>query len=189
MNTADVVITSFYTNTWHYADHARRLAAECDRLGLEHHIVERRDAGGYLANCRQKPVHIAETLEALGRPLLWVDVDGSVLRVPTDLPDGVDFAAVPMAGIRTRTWHVGTLYFRPTRAAKELLALWVGALGHESDEAALDVAWKSGRWHGTHAALPTTYMCYGRWADVADPVVMHRGSHSKAKRIYQAARG
>jgi hypothetical protein len=180
-----LVVTSFYTDTWEYPAHAERLRAECDALGLGHHIVERPDAGPYLANCRQKPVHLLETLRALGRPLLWVDVDGSIVRAPEDM-DGVDFAGVRMAPDRDRAWHVGTMYFGATEAAEALLRLWVRALDSEtSDEAAFDRAWRSGRWRGEVRALPPRYMACGRWANVYDPVVVHRTSCSQAKRAFR----
>jgi hypothetical protein len=180
-----LVVTSFYTPTWEYPVHAERLRAECDALGLDHHIVERADAGGYLANCRQKPVHILETLEALRRPLLWVDVDGSIVRAPT-ITEGADFRAVRMPPSRDRVWHVGTLYFEPTDAAVELLRMWIQALDSEtSDEAALDRAWRSGKWRGSVRALTPQYMCFARWSSVPDPVVVHRSSRSEAKRAFR----
>jgi hypothetical protein len=136
-------VISFYTPNWLYSDHAKRLTRECELLGLDYLIEERPDAGDYLANCRQKPAFIAYALRKLDRPVLWIDVDGSIYRRP-DLLDapGVDFAAKRKPSNCTRIWHVCALYFTPN--ALPFVDAWVAATSQWSDESALDEMWKSG---------------------------------------------
>jgi hypothetical protein len=184
-----VTIVSFYTPNWEYPAHAERLRRECERLSLPCVIEQRPDMGGYLANCRQKPRYLCEVRDRVSGPLLWVDVDGSILERPVDLPD-VDFAARAKDKRRDRRvhrtdrmWHVGTLYFGDTEAARDLLGLWVEHLGDDSDEAALDRAWKSGHWSGSHTGLPAKYFRIAPHAKVPqDAIIVHRLSRSPAKR-------
>lgn len=140
------LLVSFYTADADYRDHAKRLQAECDALGLEHCIEERPSAGGYLENCCQKPFFIREMLERHKRPILWVDVDASILREPVwveRLPGkGYDMAARPNKRPNWRKFHVGTLWLNPT--AIEFVDLWCAKSGALSDESAFDETIKTG---------------------------------------------
>jgi hypothetical protein len=182
----DLTVASFYTPTWRYPEHAARLRWECDRLGLPHHIAQLPDQGGYLANTRLKPGFLRDTMLELARPLLWVDVDGSILARPDALRADADFMAHPMPA-RTglgRVWNVGTLFFNSTPAALDLLTLWAEATGAGSDEAALDVVWRSARWEGLFAPLPTSYYRILPPGGVHIPpgtVIAHRLSTSPSK--------
>ena len=189
------MVTSFYTPTWTYPASAVRLRKECEGLGLDHYIQERPDLGGYLQNCRQKPVHLLEVMRRHNRPLLWIDVDGSILRRPIDLDImQADFAARPMRKTG-RKWHVGTLYFNNTPGALALLERWVAELDDRtSDEAALERVWQSPGWPAKTAELPATYFAVYRSNGrimTARPkdriVVIHRLSTSPAKYAAKAA--
>lgn len=182
----NLLVTSFYTPNWEYAEHAARLRGDCERLGLGHHIVPRDDQGDYLANCRMKPHHVLETLAECNRPTLWLDADASLDRLPAELLTcEEDFAAVPMGPHRDRSWHVGTLYFGTTDRAMELAVQWVGALEDGgSDELALHRAWT--KWAGSSLSLPLTYHCVGRYRDQDSPVVRHRLSKGESKRALHA---
>lgn len=179
----NVTVVSFYTPTWDYPAHARRLAAECDILGLPRRIVQRPDAGSYLANTRQKPAVILEALRELGTPVLWLDADGSILRRPDALRGDVDFMGRRMPLHRRRIWHVGTMFFNATTPALGLLEDWARLTLRGTDEASFDVAWR--RWSGIHrsAELPPEYF------EVLQPrkqpsdacVICHRLSRSESK--------
>ena len=189
------MVASFYTPNWEYPASAVRLRQECEGLGLDHYIQERPDAGGYLENCRQKPVYLLEVMRRHDRPLLWIDVDGSILRQPMELEVmHVDFGACPMRK-SGRQWHVGTLYFNNTPGALALLERWVAELdSRTSDEAALDRVWRSPGWPATTAELPATYFAVrrsnGRIMSLRPKnriVIMHRLSTSPAKAAAKAA--
>ena len=180
-----LLLASFYTPTWEYPANARRLAGECGALGIDYHIEERPDQGAYFANCRQKPVYLLELMRKYNRPLLWMDVDGSVYRKPV-MPMEVDFAARPMAKYRKRQWHVGTLFFNATPGALALLERWVEYLDPtSSDEEALDRLWRSRQWPATFAELSAPYFqVQNRTAcPRGSTIIMHRLSKSPAKRF------
>jgi len=176
----NVVLVSFYTPTWEYPAHARRLRNECEVLGVDHHIVEREDVKGWLANTRQKPLVLLEALRELKRPILWTDVDGSLCRRPVGLRKDVDFMARARPPKQERAWHVDTLYFNTTPRAEELLELWIEHLTDHSDGLALHQAWQSGRWGGRSAPLPAEY-----YPGAKAPVIQYRRSTSPGKRADQ----
>lgn len=183
-----LIVTSFWTPNWEYEQHAQRMREECRRLGVPIDIRKRPNTGTYLGNCRQKPEHIREVMEELDRPLLWIDVDGSLLAQPTDLRTDVDFMACRMSPENRRTWQVGVLFFNATPAGKHLLDLWAFETRSRpgTDEASFDRLWKSGSWNGFWAELPRE-----RYYDIlrgshrtprSDAVVAHRLSKSEQKR-------
>ena len=177
-----MIVASFYTPNDDYPAHAERLIRECKVLGLPLHIAQLPDAGSYLANTRLKPAFLRDTMAALDTPLLWVDVDGSILKRPDALRADVDFMARRMPPSRDRTWHVGTLYFNATDPAKALLAAWCRRTRRGSDEAAFEVAWRG--WKGVHAELPASYFeILGPGREPSeDAVIAHRLSTSESKR-------
>jgi len=153
----NAVLVSFYTRDWRYPECARQLMMDCVRLGVDHHIVERPSVHGWLANTRQKPFFLLEALRKLQRPILWTDVDSSLLRAPDDLREDVDFMARKRPSHQDRDWHVDTLFFNAMAAAEEFLELWIDHLTDHSDGLALNQAWASGRWKGTAVPLPLEY--------------------------------
>jgi len=153
----NAVLVSFYTRDWRYPECARQLRADCERLGVDCHIVERPSVRGWLANTRQKPAFLLEALRDLQRPILWTDVDSSLLSAPGDLREDVDFMARKRPPHQERAWHVDTLYFNATTMAERLLELWIEYLTDHSDGLALHQAWCSGRWPGRAAPLPPEY--------------------------------
>ena len=138
------IIISFYTKSWTYEQHAKRLREECDRLGLRHHIAELPDTGGWISNTRLKPEFIRKSLNELKEPVLWVDVDGSICRHPTflSLPTSLDFMGRHQRTGPKRTWHVGTMFFNYTDKITKLLDHWCERSKNGTDEASFDVVWK-----------------------------------------------
>jgi hypothetical protein len=146
MNNYPTVI-SFYTDTWEYPTYARKLLANCNTLGLQSFISVVDDTGDWLANTRLKPKYILDTLKRLEGPVLWVDVDGSILKQPNILMGDIsfDFAARKMHNTRQKEWHVGTLFFNYNERALAFLEKWNEQTIQDkwSDEYSLDVLWKS----------------------------------------------
>jgi hypothetical protein len=80
-----IPIVSFFSDvddTRYYSTCAGRFMSQCDALGIEHHIVERRYGGDWISNVKAKPTFLREMYDQLGRPFLWVDVDCDVLEFP-----------------------------------------------------------------------------------------------------------
>ena len=130
---------------WEYEEHAKRLASECEKLGLDYYIKEYPDTGDWLSNTRLKAKFIYETLEELKRPVLWIDVDGSIYRKPNALmlPITADFMARHQRTGPMRTWHVGTMFFNYTESARHLVNFWkeLTDAAHGTDEAAFEYVW------------------------------------------------
>ena len=177
------LVVSFYTEDWRYPEHAARLAGECRALGLDYHIERRASAGGYLENTCQKPTFLRECLERFARPVLWIDVDGSILSRPDYFAEpGWDMQARRMPPHRPRTWHVGTLYWAPS--ALGFVREWEALTGGMSDESSLEQAWQL---HGAGLRardIPATYfeIPTPRRPRTAECVIFHRLSDGESKR-------
>lgn len=181
-------IVSFYTPDFEYPAHAKRLAAECYKLGLPSHIQMLPSQGSYLANTCLKPRFLLQAMQTLDRPLLWVDVDGSVLRNPVACVqahhDGCDVGFRPITQAdRVRRWHVGTIWLNNTYMTLAFLERWAALSGSMTDEAALhglDKALPIDQWLKVWA-MPPEYFYIGNQPPL-DTVVQHRLSGHKWKR-------
>ena len=146
MSTPYPTIISFFTPTWEYSRYATKMEVACKNMGIESHIVRKDDTGDWIANTRMKPPFIYEALQELQRPVLWIDVDGSIMKVPELFKEEYpfDFAARKMDRHRERTWQVGTMYFNYTPAALAFLKEWNRRIESDdwSDELSLDDMWK-----------------------------------------------
>lgn len=186
-------IISFYTQDWQYPQHAQRLAQECDALGLEHRIECLPSTGSYIGNTCMKSTYVLRCLESETGPLLWVDVDGSVLTYPHELVDlqGADIAARRRRAVNEYgyTWHVGTLWFSGNDASRDFARAW-SQHPTGTDENKFDQAWR-GRQHTLKIwELPAHYFVIlshaNRHAVPAGTVVAHRISNSDMKRQEKA---
>lgn len=184
-------VISFYTNNWEYPKYAHDMMKSCDKLGLEHYIVEKEDTGNYLKNTRIKPQFILEALNFLQTPVLWIDVDGSILRRPELFKEdySYDFAARKMAKHRDRTWHVGTMYFKYNDNVLKFVERWATlALDKKaSDELILDQMWRAddSTLHGLRIdSLPEPYFEMLRQLNQtpkSSTIICHRASKSESK--------
>lgn len=141
------IVISFFTAEWEYPEHARRLQTECDALGLKHAIEERPSTNDYKKNTRIKPFFIREQIKRLKKPVLWLDVDSSLLGTPDEL---VKIKSYDMAAVRMREdnklkrlWQVGVLFFNYTPATIEFLDRWCDAATSGTDEGAFEHAYKN----------------------------------------------
>jgi len=137
------VIVCYFTLDTPYAEEAKNLRLSCEKLGLEHRIVGVRARGSWEANCAYKAKFVEEWWRSLGRPVLWVDADGIVLRVP-DLLRGI---AADFAVHRTLGWMFdsATVFFNQTPGAEALLVRWRERCEADPktwDQVHLDAAWE-----------------------------------------------
>lgn len=182
-------VISFYTPSWEYASHAARLKSECDALGLDHHIKEYPNTGDWLSNTRYKASFVHDTLVELHRPVLWIDVDGSILRQPSllSLPTKLDFMGRHQRTGPKRTWHVGTLFFNYNKNTVELTRLWKEAAlnASGSDEAEFENIWLQNhvRLGLTYIELPHEYFTIIKHNEAPSPdvVICHRLSTCESK--------
>lgn len=175
-------LISFYTKDWQYPQHAKRLAAECEALGMPCVIEELPSTGSYLKNTCMKPQFILDKLQELKSPVLWVDVDGSIYKCVEMV--NCDFAARRMSPERNRTWHVGTMCFNYTPNMLKFLERWIENTGNLSDESALEKTWQQFGATIDTVDLPPEYF-YIEQRGKRPPtgtVIMHRISSSAMKR-------
>ena len=188
-------VISFYTNNWKYPNYAKNMQVDCKRLGLDHHIVRLTDTGEWIDNTKRKPQFILDTLKELKRPVLWIDVDGTIYKVPEifDSEYEYDWAARKKVSGRARIWHVGTMYFGYNERAIAFLEEWIKQAAHVengSDELALDLMWRMGGEAVTAASageLPKEYfqMLNPNQPDaLKNTVIGHRASDGDSKRKF-----
>ena len=127
------LLISFYSDIedrTYYSDHASRLIAECETLGIPHNIKEKPSLGTYQLNCLSKPAYILNLLEELDQPLLWVDIDSKIHK-PLDIFDAFDSSSTDMVLATANGMLSGIkaspLYFGNTSMAREFLKAWIGA--------------------------------------------------------------
>lgn len=89
-------IVSFGAGDPAYHTAAARLRDDCRTLGLEHVVVELPGVAGqsWLQICRRKPAFYLEMQRKHRRPILWLDVDSRLRR----LPPALDGATCDVAG-------------------------------------------------------------------------------------------
>lgn len=179
-------LISFYTNDWNYPFYAQKLAADCRKIEMPYKIEQLASTGSYLKNTCLKPQFILDKLLELKSPVLWVDVDGSILRRTLILCQlsMFDFAARRMSEARSRTWHVGTMWFNHTPKAILFLQKWIENTGNLSDESALEKTWQD---HGGDLQtfdLPKEYFhIYRKGQKIPkETIVMHRISDGPSKK-------
>lgn len=176
-------LISFYTNDWKYPQHAKRLAVECENIGLYYVIEELPSTNSYLKNTCLKPQFILDKLLELKSSVLWVDVDGSVLKKP-HMTYFADFAACPMNPDRKRTWHVGTMWFNYTPAMITFIKEWIRNTGNLSDESALEKTWQKHGYRLSTVELSKEYFQIEQRGKQppSDTIIMHRISNGDVKR-------
>lgn len=178
-------LISFYTNDWKYAQYAKELIEDCANLKMPYKIEELPSTGSYLKNTCMKPKFILDKLNELKSPVLWVDVDASLVKYPSffDTVNG-DFAARKMSEQRTRTWHVGTMWFNYTPQMIEFIEHWIDNTGKISDESALEATWEEYGYLIDTTNIPADYFYIERKSRPMpnSTVIMHRISDSLMKK-------
>jgi hypothetical protein len=125
-------IISFAIGADYYHDNARRLAAQCDELGLNHSIehIEPDGALDWAEICRLKIQFYRKKALELDRPVMWVDADTLLQGRPETLRNAnVDFAGILRTGYinrfdpyaSSRMWSPQLLYFGTTPVMKRFL--------------------------------------------------------------------
>lgn len=119
-----------------YSDNAKRLKARCDEMGITHTIEERKpvinQANQWLAAECIKPFFIRDMFDRYNEPLLWLDVDCNILKLP-------DFKVMGQWGFEWRHDNVPkdfVHYIEHTEANRAYLDAWcnevkrLGACSH-----------------------------------------------------------
>lgn len=143
------VIVSAYAGDRYYYDCADRLRADCDRLGLKHHIAEwsLNDDDDWISICRRKVGFMKDMLTLFPQGVFWVDVDSQIYKVPRFLEKLSGDIAGYLRGFEyvrdfdpmavTRFFIPGFLYLSGSPACLEFVDLMV-KLEKEHEGAATD---------------------------------------------------
>ena len=190
----DFTVVSFYTNDWLYPEYAQRLREDCDRLGLQHHIVEKSSTNRYVGNCQIKPFFVQECMEQFRSPIFWMDADGSILQRPEKLFDteNIDYDLVANRPINDHARiHVGSMLLNYTDPMREFVEVWCESIRRKSplDDAAFNGTWDHYQDRLKVRFLPDNYFYihkHLRDAVPANTVIVHRLSRSDLKERYKA---
>lgn len=148
-------LLSFYTNNWQYPKYAKFLRRNCKNFNIKYIIEELPDQGDWIANTRMKTKFVHDKLMELKSPVLWVDVDSTLLRKPhVDL--SYDIGAVRKPPNQLRTFYVSPLFFNYTPKGIEFVKRWYECDAEGSDHLAFEHVWQEG-FDGKMLEFPNYY--------------------------------
>jgi hypothetical protein len=185
-------VVSFYTNDWDYPKYAKQLQVDCDRFGLEHHIVELTSQDDYVKNCNMKPFFIRDMLHKFQSPVFWIDADGTINSKPelllTKTIKNFDIAANRSRQDSSRI-HVGSIWFNYTPTVIELVEAWCDTIVKRGiDDAVFNKIWANFFDKITFYELPSSYFTILEKPKSTIPpesCIVHRLSSSELKWRYK----
>jgi len=120
-------LVSFYCdvdfNTFYY-DSSVRLKQQCENVGMEYHIVEKKFGNDWIDNVRAKPKFLIEMIGQLNEDFIWLDVDCNLLKkidfeIKSDW--GVDFKSNGLP-------HDYVHYVKNNINTKDFLYSWINQI-------------------------------------------------------------
>lgn len=185
-------VVSFYTPDWKYPEYAQSLADDCKRLGLDFAIESKPSTNTYVGNCNLKPYFIRDKLQQLKKPILWMDVDGSIITRPDRLLT-TSINSFDMAGNRSLRnvdrIHVGSIWFNYTNTTMEFVDAWCDAIAARGiDDAVFNGLWQQFLDKIKFYELPPEYFVIldNPQSPVPDTsCIIHRLSNSSLKQEYK----
>jgi hypothetical protein len=123
-------IVSFFSDvdgSTYYSDHAERLIAECNNLGVSYDIREKPSEGSYQKNCLSKPKFLLDMLMTKRKPFVWLDVDSYLLKQPNIFDSMIESHDVAFATALPSIGGVkaSPIFINNTTNAEEFLISWV----------------------------------------------------------------
>lgn len=194
-----MIFISYYTSNGRYPKLAERLRDSLKRFGLDHRIAHAQDGGDWRKSLFLKPTYIRQCLYEFRRPIVWIDADCEVRKLPSLLfTQAHDFAAFNWRACPGNPLNLpqmdglscagGVLMFGYTAPAMELLDRWEAMQQSKpeiGDDPALDRVFNDARPPVNPLWLPRSYnhmsKHYGEPAD--DCVIYHdycAGGHREA---------
>jgi hypothetical protein len=191
------IVVSFYSSTGYYRAAADALMTDCDRCGLDHDIVELNAVPGenWIDICRRKIPFYRQMQLKHRRPILWLDVDTRIGRVPEELADASFDMAGFLRGIRyLRDFDTGSqprffapfaLFFNNTPAASafldQLASLESDSPTTGTDDYFLQEAWRT---HGQElSVLVLPPRLVGRQWPLTDQQALYVGISGNVRRF------
>ena len=161
-------VVSFYSDAKdcdYFHKQAKNLLADCERLNLDHTIVERPSAGSWSETCRQKPLFIYEQLTLSQQPILWIDCDNRILEYPKLLENFEADLAIAHHQFPPRKdvpWMSSTIAISPNEKTNILISKWIELCNNSpdfGDHFPLVQAIKEFQFDLNILFLPVTYAC------------------------------
>jgi len=121
-----VIYVSAYTRHTPYEGLAHSLARQLESFALPHHVYPLANRGSWEKNCQQKADVLAEALRAYQRPVVWIDADATLHRLPTFF-DGLDCDLAfhyLSSCYHPRELLTGTLYVGNTERGRATVEAW-----------------------------------------------------------------
>jgi len=129
---------SFYsdrTGTNYYSTMNGLLKSRLDELGATYHIEELPSKDHYMLNCLMKPQFILDCIKKLDEPLIWIDIDCKINKLPEEF-DSVDTdIACSLREHDFKTPHSAILYFNNTEKSILFLEDWIKRCEDVKEEA------------------------------------------------------
>ena len=134
-------LISFYTPDWDYPKYADLLTKDCVRLNIDHRIVEKASAKSYVDNCNIKPFFIRECINQHRGPVLWVDVDTTINKLPEELNSDM-ISQYDVAGYQNQRFsdriYVNSIWFNYTENSLRLIDKWCDLVSGSIDDSAFN---------------------------------------------------
>lgn len=142
-------IISFYSDvdgTSYYTDCANRLTEQLTELEVPFDIRPKESLGTYQKNCLSKPLYILSMLEEKKKPVIWLDVDSTVMETPEifDTFEGNADMVVACASEDIMSAKASPIYFSYNDKVKVFLEKWI-EIAHQLSE--------EGKWFDHEALL------------------------------------
>lgn len=120
-----IPIVSFYcdlNDSTFYSDHATQMMSQCDAIHRPYYILQKNYGSSWIDNVRAKPTFLLEMYEMLDTPFLWIDVDCSVLNIPSC----IDSMSCDLASAKHNNGaiHDCVHYIGKSNKSYELLTIW-----------------------------------------------------------------
>ncbi|MBC7463383.1 MAG: polysaccharide pyruvyl transferase family protein [Actinobacteria bacterium] len=172
MKSADVIVCSFFTADDYYRDHALRLQANLESLGLGFDLreIEKKPGEDWADICRKKVGFIADVcLANPDKKVFWIDVDCEIYS----LPDFVHYSTADIIGFqrgfstprsigyenRTRFWEPCFWGINTTPQARRMIAdahaLEQTATVRATDDYFFEEAWSANATNLTFQIIPS----------------------------------
>jgi len=132
--TGNALVVSFFAGKTYYHEKAIQLHRQLDALGLDYDLCELRleAAPHWPTICKAKIEFYARMIQVHNRPIFWVDIDTTILRVPLFLTNvSADFGGF-LRNFKSlpefephqyaRLFHPGYLLFNTTAKTKSFIA-------------------------------------------------------------------
>jgi hypothetical protein len=114
----------------YYSDCFTKLSKRFKALGAEFYAEQLPSRNNYLLNCLKKPRFILDCIEKFDTPVIWIDVDSGLRRLPVLMDScSTDIGSPIRSGEKPEhvkhNIHAGLLFFNNTKNTKSLLKQWI----------------------------------------------------------------